>query len=342
MKNEEIIRGGLDIGNKNLKICAEEGQAHEIPVAYREVTEYDYKEEPVGEGTEKVFYNNEYYFVGLQCEGGLPQNKGDKKIRKVANMFKLVGLARELRRRNMKKGDFYVVTGTPVNDYDAYKNDYLDLLITKDDKYEEIEINNDKYEIKVRNAKITKQSACIAPTIPNWKEIEFLLVDFGGGTLDIAHFRQGVKQRYLTIDFPLNEILEELGNVLNAHKLGIPRPDSLDSGYIKIMEDVIMEGKYRNATYLDIEGEKVDIQQFCLEWLQSRIDNLVENIKIKFKFSETDAQSIPIFYAGGGAKLLTKVLLNNKGFSNKKIIDNPHFANVSVYYAIAKNTNWEE
>ena len=40
--DEKIIKGGLDIGNKNLKVCGSENNAHEIPVAYEEVSKYDY------------------------------------------------------------------------------------------------------------------------------------------------------------------------------------------------------------------------------------------------------------------------------------------------------------
>ena len=127
----EIIKAGVDIGNKNLKVCAEEGQAHEIPASYRIIDEYDYINGTNKEDVEKVKYNNKYYLVGLQCQNGLPRNKGDKSTREIANMIKLVGLARELRRQNKTKGEFYVVTGTPVSDYDAYKDDYVDLFLTK-------------------------------------------------------------------------------------------------------------------------------------------------------------------------------------------------------------------
>lgn len=339
----EIIKAGVDIGNKNLKVCAEEGQAHEIPASYRIIDEYDYINGTNKEDVEKVKYNNKYYLVGLQCQNGLPRNKGDKSTREIANMIKLVGLARELRRQNKTKGEFYVVTGTPVSDYDAYKDDYVDLFLTKGDDYEKIELNGQEYQIKVKDVFVTKQSACVAPTIQNWKNIDFILIDFGGGTLDIAYFRRGIKEKYITMEFPLNDVLEELGITLNNHKLGIsPRPNSLDSGFIRTMEEIVLQGKYRNISSITIDNKQVNLKDYCSQWLQSRVDIIMKDIKIKLGLSDTDAHSIPIYFIGGGAKLLATEIANNNDFTNKSIIDQPQFANVTVYKMIADKYNWSD
>ena len=133
--SKEIIKLGLDIGNKNLKICGESGVPHEIPVAYKLSNKYDYENEQDNDNMEKVFYNDKYYTVGLQCSEGLPQNKGAIGVREIANMFKLVGLARELRNLSKTEGEFYIVTGTPVMDYDELEKDYYDLMISKDGEY---------------------------------------------------------------------------------------------------------------------------------------------------------------------------------------------------------------
>ena len=340
--SKNVFKIGIDIGNKNLKVCGEAGFPHEIPVAYEEIKEDEYYRETTGTETEKVFYNGKYYFVGLQCNRGLPQNKGSKSVREVANMFKLVGIAREMRRVgvNNNKGEFYVVTGTPVEDYDAYVQDYIDLMKTPGSDYEKIELNGVEYQIKVLDVDVTKQSACVAPTIPNWKESEFILVDFGGGTLDVAHFKNGVRIMYRTLGFPLNEALSELRNELNIYGLGLPRANALDSGFIKIMEDVVMEGKYRNVTTIQVGEEKKDLKEFSNMWLQNKVDTIIEDIKIRLNLSETDSKSIPVYYIGGGAKLLNEILTKNTGFANKKIIDPPHFVNVNIYHAIANNKNW--
>ena len=266
----------------------------------------------------------------------MPQNKGDIKVREIANMFKLVGLARELRRQGKTQGCFQAVTGTPVNDFDQYVDDYLGLMLTSSESCETVALGGVEYKVRVVDAKITKQSACIAPTIPRWKELEFLLVDFGGGTLDIAHFRNGVKMKYQTIGFPLNQKLEQLGDVLNKHKLGLPRPNMLDSGFIQLMEGVVLEGRYQRETSVRVDGVQKDLKQFCSEWFADEVDLLVRGIKIKFDISESDSRNISVFYVGGGAKLLENELNQNTEFANKKIVEKPHFTNVMIYLAMAE------
>ena len=175
---------------------------------------------------------------------------------------------------------------------------------------------------------------------PIWKEKEFVIVDFGGGTLDIAYFIKGAKKQYDTIDFSLNQVLTDLGNILNDYKLGIPRPNILDSGFIKIMEDIIYTGQYKYVSTITIEGNQYDIKKFVDTYLQAQIDKIMEEIKIKLKISNTDAKYIDVFFIGGGAKLSNNQILQNKTFANKKIIENPQFANVEAYAKIAKSKRW--
>lgn len=335
-----MIKLGIDMGNKNLKVCSGENP-HEIPIAYREQDKYWYENEPVGDNMEKVKYKGRYFLVGVQGKSGLPQNKGDKGVREIANMFKLVGLAKELRSRNETKGEFYVITGTPLNDYESNKNDYLDLMLSKNEEIEEIELNEKKYEILVSKADVTKQAAIVAPTLNNWKDGHLLLIDLGGGTLDVAYFIRGTQERYLTIDFPLNELLEQLGNILNGHGLGLPRPDELDSGFLLTMEEVILDGNYLGVDSIIINNKEVKIQDFCNTWLQSKVNSVIEDVKTRLNLSDTVAKNVRVHYLGGGAKLLRKELIENKTFGNKEVSSDPHFTNVKTYNILANNKGWD-
>lgn len=331
-----MIKIGLDMGNKNLKLYSGDEAPHEIPVAYKEQDEYWYLNEPVGVDMEKVKYRGRYFLVGVQGRSGLPQNKGDKGVREIANMMKLVGLARELRLRGETEGEFYVVTGTPLNDYEMNKKDYEELMLSKDGEYEHIELGGKEYKILVSKVEVSKQAAVVAPTLNNWKNDNLILVDFGGGTLDIAYFVRGTKERYMTIDFPLNELLEELGILLNSKGLGLPRPDELDSGFLLTMEEVILKGEYEGLT--EIDGQP--LKAICDEWLQKKIDPAIEDIKTRLNLSDTVAKNIRVHYLGGGAKLLKTQLIENKTFSRKEVTETPHFANVTAYQALAKSRSW--
>lgn len=338
--SDKIIKLGMDIGNKNLKVCGEDGVPHEIPVAYEISNKFDYESEP-HDSIERVFYNGVYYVVGLQCTQGLPQNKSDIDFREIATMFKLVGLARELRRLSETKGEFYVVTGTPVEDFDQFQEGYKDLMLSKNNEYEKIEMNGIEYSIKVSKTNITKQSACVAPILPNWKEDDFIIVDLGGGTLDLAYFQRGIKERYHTMNFSLNRILEELGNVLNVYDLGIKRPNAQDSGFIRTMEEIVLDGLYKTKPFIVVEGEHRELKQFCSEWLQVKVDSVVRDIKVGLNLSATDSQLTQVYYIGGGSKLLAEMLAKNTGFLKKKVLDQPHFMNVILYHKIATVIDWE-
>lgn len=336
--NEKIFKGGVDIGNKNYKISIDE-ENFEFPIAYREISEYSYKNEEVGRGTKKVFYNGKYYIVGLECNNVLPKNKGNKDFINEAMMIKLTGLGEFLKRKGINKGEFNLVMGTPINDFEEFQGDYMDLLL--DDDFQSIIVDNEEYSIKVSKAHVTKQCAAVAPTIKNWKDKpNLILIDLGGGTADIAYFRNGTVVRYITIDFTLNKIMEELGTYLNGFDLGLMRPDETDSGYLDIMEQVIKEGRYLNVSTLEVDGETKSLEEVITEWLQVRVDEVINNIYIRLGLSKTVKNAADVYYFGGGAKLLRKELSQNETFANKTIIEDPEMANVKAYDTIANVREW--
>lgn len=327
---------GIDMGNKNLKVSGQKSEAHEMPIAFTEIEELDYEMEELSSNIEKVKYNDKYYLVGMNQGNALPQNKGDIAFREQANMFKLLGLARELRRIKKTEGKFYTVTGTPLQDFERTRNDYKELMLSSNKEYEKIIVNDIEYSIKVSSAYVTRQAGCLRTTLGDLTGRDILIVDFGGGTLDVALFLDGSKGEYLTIPFPLNRILEDLGNKLNDYGLGLPRPNRLDSGFLRDMENVVLKGDYKGIRSLKIDSKETSIQDFSNEWLQSRIDTEIDNIKIRLELTDTQAKTVETYFIGGGAKLLDYQLNRNHTFANTKIIETPEFANVETFRAIAE------
>lgn len=335
----ELFQGGVDIGNKNYKVSMND-KKFEFPIAYTKIDEYYYKNETTGDGTKKVKFNDNYYLVGLECNGILPKNKGDHSFREVANMIKLTGLAEFLGQKNLSSGKFKLVTGTPLSDFDGYKKDYKDFLI--DEEVQTIEVNGQTYNIQVTHAFISKQCAAVAPTISGWKEKEHLiLIDLGGGTADIAYFRRGTVVRYITIDFPLNKIMEDLGNYLNGLGLGLMRPDETNSGFLHTMEKVIKEGNYLNVTSLNTEGISMNLSEIINKWLQSKVNNLIESIALRLDLSEAVRNAAEVYYFAGGSLLLRRELSENQTFRNKTVLDEPEFANVKAFDTLAQVREWD-
>lgn len=334
----KVFKGGVDIGNKNYKLSIEE-EEFEFPIAYLEIDDYTFKDGEVGFGTKKVKYNDKNYLVGLGCDRILPRNKGDKNYKEVANMIKLTGLAEFLERKNLEEGSFKLVSGTPLSDYDEYKKDYEELLVDK--KPELIQIDGKEYKIQVLDSHISKQCAAVAPTIPNWKEKEnLILIDLGGGTADIAYFRMGSVIRYMTVDFTLNKIMEDLGNYLNSLGLGLMRPNETDSGFLHTIEKVVKDGKYLEITSLEVDGTVVTLSDVINKWLQIEVDRVIESISLRLDLSEAIKNSAQVYYFAGGTLLLRKELSNNQTFKNKIVLERPEFANVKSFSTIAKLREW--
>lgn len=340
-KEEQLIKIGLDLGNKNLKICGKEEESHEISMHHRVVTQYDYEREAIGDAMFKVKYKDKMYFVGLNCSAGLPENKGAISVRTEANMFKLVGLALELKKRSLTEGKFHVVTGTPAADYESYKSGYVDLMVSKDGP-EIVIVDNEEYTIEVVDAKVTKQAACVAPSIRGWKDIDFIIFDFGGGTLDGAYFAGGTKKgNYQTLQFSLNDIMADLGHYLRGINVGIERPDAYDSGFLKTMEDIVSTGKYKNRdSVVDENGKEISLRESIDKWLQDKVNTVLTEMKIKFRLSDDDTAYVKAFYMGGGAKALSEQLMGNSVFTNNEVLKNPHFINVETYYKMACILEW--
>lgn len=331
---------GMDMGNKNLKICGENDIPYEFPVAYEEITEFDYLNEAAGSGVYNVKYNNKFYRVGSKGVTGLPKNKGDIRFRQIANMLKLTGLAIELDKNDMNKGEFKIVTGTPIEDHDAFEADYKNLFISANGDYEQIEVNKKQYEILVEDAYIAKQCSVAKPLIPGVEKGHVLFLDWGGGTLDGAYYIDGTLVNRKTIDYPLNETLERLGYQLKANGIGIDRPNAFNSIFLKEMENVVLEGKYLVTTTIKIADEIMDIKDFANEFLKGDVAKIINDIILQFDFSEDLLKALKAIHFGGGAKLLKQPLSEDKTFGEKVVVEDPEFLNVRAYRAFAKLREW--
>lgn len=331
---------GLDMGNKNIKIGGTDEKPYEFPVAYEEINIFDYENETNGSNVYNVKYKNKFYRVGAKGITGLPKNKGEVRFRDIANMLKLTALAVELKRNGETKGEFLVVTGTPIEDYDSFKKNYEELFKSPKDQYEEIEVNRERFEIKVEDVYIAKQCSVAKPLIPGIEKGHVLFLDWGGGTLDGAYYIDNTLVDKKTLDYPLNETLERLGYYLKTHGIGIDRPNAYNSLFLKDMEQVVLNGKYLATTTVKVNDEIIDIKEFANEFLKEDVEKIINDIILQFNFSEDQLKALKTIHFGGGAKLLRLPLSENKTFKEKIVVENPEFLNVEAYRKFAQLREW--
>lgn len=327
---------GLDLGNRYGKLKSEMG-TDEIIVSWRKIDVTDYETLELVDGMEKVKYKDNYYVVGVTGTTGINSaNKGIKEEREMANMVKLVMLARDMKKREVKEMNYKVISGTPYDDFDKYYNDYVDLM-KSGDNFETIELNGKEYKIKVMNTSITKQGACVILTLPNRKTTNYIIFDFGGGTLDISYFENGVRIKGHTIDFSLNQMYIELAKELNKY-MDITRPSLNDARFMKDIEELKLKGTYKGISTIEVKGEVMALKNYVSKWFQGKVDDVISQSINELNFNKSEIGNMTAVHVGGGAKLLKEELLKNNKFENQMLGENMEYRNVLAYYEIAKLT----
>jgi hypothetical protein len=328
---------GLDLGNRYAKVFGEDYK-DELFVAWRKVSEEEYNSTEALEGIAKVKYKDKFYLIGNVGNTGINmKNKGAVEVREFSNFIKLVMIARYLKEHDRTEDtDCKIVTGTPYDDYDKTRQDYSSLMLSKD--VELIEMDEVEYKIKVTEVDVTKQGACVILTLPDRKSANYLIWDFGGETLDVSYFENGIRIKGLTIDFSLNRTFVEVGKDLN-HYIDVDRPSLLDARFQKSIETLIFTGKYKNTTVIKIDDKPVELDTYVHSYLQEKTDRVISDAINELDFNKTTLSNLTNIFVGGGSKLLEKELLNNSLLNNKRVQEEPEFSNARSYYKIGK-TRW--
>ncbi|WP_010243728.1 ParM/StbA family protein [Acetivibrio cellulolyticus] len=326
---------GFDLGNRYAKVFGEDYK-DELFVAWREVSEEEYNSTEGVDGIAKVKYNSRFYLVGNVGNTGINmRNKGAIEVRDQSNFIKLVMISKYLKTLGKTDDlDCKIVTGTPYDDYDKTRHDYCSLMLSKD--AELIELDGVEYKIKVTDIDVTKQGACVILTLPDRKSANYLIWDFGGETLDLSYFENGIRIKGKTIDFSLNRIFADLGKDLNQY-IDVDRPSLLDARFQKSIENLILTGRYKNTTVIKIEDEVVELGNYVHSYLQERSDKVISDAINELDLNKTSLSNLINIFVGGGSKLLEKELLKNTLLNNKRIQEEPEFSNARAYYKIGKS-----
>jgi len=331
---------GLDLGNRYAKLKTD-NLLDELILSWREVSEADYNATEIAEGMEKVKYKEKYYIVGLTGTKGINnRNKGHESVRDMANMIKLTMLAREMRECGIKEKEVYIVSGTPYDDFEKNYNDYVELFKGKDD-VEEIILDDQTYRIIIKGVEVTKQGACVILTIKDRKEKNYLILDWGGETLDVSLFEKGIRIKGLTLGFSLNRKYVDLAKELNKY-MDIKRPALNDAIFMKDMETLKLEGHYRKVNIIDINGEVFSLKKFVEEWFQRQVDDIISQVINELDLNTSDLKDLVSVNIGGGAKLLENEIRKNTQLPSTSMGEHAEYRNVIAYHGIGKAlTTWK-
>lgn len=341
-KVKESILAALDVGNRYGKIKTDEIRK-EIIISWRKVSKENFNETEWNKNIDKIIYKNEYYIVGLTGKEGINhKNKGHYSVLQQSNMIKLLLLSKDMEERKIDEAIYKSISGTPYDDFEAFKEDYKKLLKTQEDDYERINVNGKEYKIRVDKVALTKQSACVILTLPDRKKENYLLWDWGGETLDVCYFVKGIMFKGQTFDFSLNRKFKELGNELNKY-IEITRPKLNDAIFMKDMESLMMKGNYKGIRNINIANQEVEIIKHANNWFKKEIKNTALEVTNELDLNASELGSLKHIHIGGGAKLLKEIIPDVEMFVDSAIAEDSEFRNVEAYFEIAKKAkdeNW--
>lgn len=281
---------GLDIGYYATKDHT--GRIHQSAISKKENSLANNKIQIDGVG----------YTVG-QGNMTSEMDKTDSDINKVLTLYNLA---------LSKAPEPLLVVGLPVAQYETQKQKLFESIMNYNRS--KVVYKRNEFKVNIIDVIVAPQGIAALYLLPNLYG-EYIVIDIGGGTLDIAYLEfdiTGIRiimfdTWYKGVRTVYSDIIKEVNN---THELKLSNSQA---------EKILRDGLY-------IEGTKQDLS-FLKPILQEYVDNIVDEIKIKYPYRTT-----PIYLVGGGAELLYNPL--TKRFPKVTKLPNPQFANALGYYVM--------
>jgi plasmid segregation protein ParM len=208
--------------------------------------------------------------------------------------------------------DYSVVAGLPVSYYSKQKNEFRNKLISYGMK--NIIVKGKSHSINICDALIYPQSAgVIFLKSKDYKNDDTLVIDVGGGTVDISSFHGLKMMNWNTYELGMLVLYSSVSQFLNSeYELKYENHE---------MYDLFKKG------YITPKGRKINLGS--INKLNDIIENHVYNVatKIKRDFNVNSMNNILII-GGGGAELFDLLKVQ---FENAVLCENPQFTNAEAF-----------
>lgn len=208
MDNKIII--GIDHGNRNMKTASNVFSAVIQPIQTKP------------DSLENILeYQNKFYYVG----GKVPEKEMvDKTVNEDYYLLTLAALAKEMRNRNLTDASVRLGTALPPRRFQEQKDGFKKYLMKTKElhfRYEGIH-----YHVSLENVYVFMQGHVVIHTLLNSVKGFCLLIDIGGGTVDMVGFIDGIpdgnyaisdKAALYCINMVKEEVVAKLGEVVPAY-----------------------------------------------------------------------------------------------------------------------------
>ncbi|ABQ23643.1 ParM/StbA family protein [Clostridium kluyveri] len=206
--------------------------------------------------------------------------------------------------------DCNIVAGLPVSYYSKQKSDFKEKLLGYGNK--KVKLNKHNFQINIVGAEIYPQSAGVV--FVNSKDVksdDSLVVDIGGGTVDVSAFHGLRLTNMATYNLGMLVLYSKLAQKLNSEYeckfMDYELYDKLKKGYIT-------SNKFGR---IDLEILNDDIEEHT--------NVILNNIKRDFNYNSMDNIFV---IGGGGVELYDRI---KQKFKNAILCDDAQFVNANAF-----------
>lgn len=209
--------------------------------------------------------------------------------------------------------DYFLVVGLPIGQFKAQK-EQIKLEVMKYNGCK-VEYKEKPFKVSIRDVFVFPQGAASLLNERNLTDGDFIIVDIGGLTIDVALIElingspimhksntwfDGMQKLYSNVIYAVN----------NKYNMTLP----IDYAEKILRQDLMVDGEFQDTSFLD------DIK---LEFLQ----DITKELQLNYP-----SRTTPIYVTGGGGIVLYKTL--NKTFKNTTLINDAQFSNAKGYHKI--------
>lgn len=256
-----------------------------------------------------VEYNNRTYLLGNI--DGFTSTEQSREKDAIFHICLYTAIAASM--RSSVDNNIRIITGLPAQFFSEQKNSLINAL---EGRRVSLKLNGESKNFTINKVIVFPQSAGLFLYDKALVEKDTLVIDIGGGTLDIAYMSQGqfkeAKTYPLGVNCTYDTLLQELS------KYGVNYSNRMKA------EEIIKD----NVIFVD--GKELDVSKDIDKVLNFRTREILTTIKQAFPEQSKYSRWI---FIGGGALLLKKYL------SDYTVLDDAQMINVKTYDIIGKSKN---
>ena len=256
-----------------------------------------------------VEYNNKTYLIGNDDGFTSIEHARDKDI--IFHICLYTAIAATM--RSTIDNNVRIITGLPAQFFAEQKSSLIKAL---ENRRVFMKLNGENRSFTITKVVIFPQSAGLFLYDKSLVEKDTLVVDIGGGTLDIAYMSNGQFKEGRTYPLGVNSTYDDLLQELS--KYGVNYSNRMKAEQI-IADKTIF-----------VEGREVDVREDIDNVLSLRAGEIINAVKQAFPEQSKYSRFV---FIGGGALLLKNYL------SDYRVLDDAQMINVKTYDIIGKSKN---